>query len=70
MPVGPGKYDGIATAVWEVTKARAVLVAVVDGNKGSGFSMQTSDQTFAFWIPAILRNIADGIEADMKSTRS
>ena len=41
MALGPGKYDDLATHVREHAKARAAIVIVIGGEKGSGFSVQT-----------------------------
>lgn len=38
--LGAGKYDDEATLIRERTKARGVIVIVLDGNRGSGFSCQ------------------------------
>lgn len=40
MPIGPGKYDDEATFVREETRAEAVVVLVVNGDRGTGFSVQ------------------------------
>lgn len=40
MPEGPGKYDDLCTLVREKAKARGVLVAIIDGEYGQGFSVQ------------------------------
>ncbi len=40
MALGPGKYDDMATHVRENTDAAAVVVIVLNGNKGNGFSVQ------------------------------
>jgi predicted ATP-grasp superfamily ATP-dependent carboligase len=42
MALGPGKYDDVATIVRELTDAAAVIVLVIEGNQGSGFSVQTT----------------------------
>jgi hypothetical protein len=60
---GPGKYDALATTVREAARARAVVVIVVDGEHGSGFSVQMREAV-ALALPAMLRRIADAIEAD------
>lgn len=39
--IGPGKYDNICTIVREKTDALTAIVIILDGNKGSGFSIQT-----------------------------
>ncbi len=40
MAYGPGKYDDLATYVREKAEAKGVLILVLDGNRGSGFSAQ------------------------------
>ncbi len=60
--IGPGKYDDVATMVRESTQAEAVIIMVVGGNKGSGFSVQAPLE-FTLKLPNILRNIAADIEA-------
>lgn len=61
MAIGPGKYDDLATDVREKARARAVVVIVVEGDKGSGFSVQAHDDV-ALALPLLLRRIADDIE--------
>jgi hypothetical protein len=39
--IGPGKYDDVCTIVREKTDALTAIVIILDGNKGSGFSIQT-----------------------------
>jgi len=64
MAIGPGKYDDLCTLVRERagigTELRGeggVILIVVGGNKGSGFSCQaTLDTTLA--LPDILEDIA------------
>lgn len=63
MAAGPGKYDALATTVREAARARAVVLIVVDGEHGSGFSVQMREAV-ALALPAMLRRIADAIEAD------
>lgn len=60
MPLGPGKYDAICTKVREETKG-AVLLIVVNGIYGSGFSAQVTPEVAA-GICEILRSTADNIE--------
>lgn len=61
MAFGPGKYDELATEVRTKAKAEGVLVLIVNGVRGSGFSAQLSlDLTLT--LPAILRDIANQIE--------
>lgn len=61
MPIGPGKYDDLATYVREKAEAAGAIVFVIDGNKGNGFAMQAPfDVTLR--LPAMLRHMADEIE--------
>ncbi len=60
--IGPGKYDDLATDVRTKTRAEGVIVLVINGTKGSGFSAQLSlDLTLT--LPTILRDVAQQIEA-------
>jgi hypothetical protein len=64
MPVGPGKYDDLATLVREQAAADGVVVIVIGGAAGPGFSVQASPEVTAS-LPRLLRTLADGIERDM-----
>lgn len=66
MPRGPGKYDEVCTAARLATLADAVVLIVIDGDKGSGFSVQsvtTRSVAITARLPALLRSVADKIEA-------
>ena len=65
MPIGAGKYDGVASAVMEVTEATGVIVMVFGGHAGSGFSVHTIDPRLAGAVPRLLREMADSIEKDL-----
>jgi hypothetical protein len=67
VALGPGKYDDLATYVREQTDAVGVIVIVIDGNAGSGFSCQASREVTAS-LPLLLRRVADDIEADTAGT--
>ena len=70
MPVGPGKYDGEATWVQARTQAPGVLLMILDGNKGNGFSIASFDiqatLEITILLPKLLREMANQIEADLK----
>lgn len=66
MATGPGKYDGITTLVREQTEAYAVILMVIDGNRGTGFSVQTRDPALVAGLPSFLRIVADEIEVDLQ----
>jgi len=63
MAIGPGRYDALATHVREVTKAKGVLLIVIGGEHGDGFSAQLPME-HTLMIPDILRRVADSIERD------
>ena len=65
MALGPGKYDDAATVVMEMTKAAGVLVIVMGGDRGQGFSFQGVSIELIRQVPAMLRTVADQIEADL-----
>ncbi len=45
MPIGPGKYDDECTMLRESTEAQGVIVIVIGGKLGSGFSVQADRHT-------------------------
>lgn len=64
MPISPGKYNDLCTAVRTTAVARAALIIIIEGKRGSGFSVQTSDFEIVLGLPDILRATADSIERD------
>jgi len=61
MAFGPGKYDEAVTTLREILGARGILLVVVDGIHGSGFSAQLPpDLTLS--LPEVLRSLADQID--------
>jgi|GEM_PF-1230837 hypothetical protein len=70
MSIGSGKYDGEATWVQVRTQATGVLLMIVDGNKGNGFSLASYDiqatLEITLSLPKLLRMMADQIEIDIK----
>jgi hypothetical protein len=69
MPTGPGKYDDLATAARLGADALGVILIVIRGDKGSGFSVQLDDTLRPYALPVVLRDIADQIEADLPDGR-
>ena len=61
MAFGPGKYDDLATEVRAKAKAEGVVVIVVNGTKGNGFSAQLSP-ALTLTLPQMLRIMADQME--------
>ena len=62
MPQGPGKYDDICTEARVAASAEAVVLIVLGGEKGSGFSVQAIEGDITRRLPALLRSVADEIE--------
>jgi len=62
--VGPGKYDDLCTYVREQTKAQVVLVIILGGEKGDGFSCQGDSYAMGL-VPDLLDTVARGVRSDM-----
>jgi hypothetical protein len=63
MAFGPGKYDDLCTKVRDETHAQGVILIVIQGDKGTGFSCQLPLDV-AMRVPEILRDVAGQIEGD------
>ncbi len=61
--LGAGKYDELCTYVRDQAGARGAIIVVIGGVKGAGFSCQ-ADLVTTLSLPAILRRLANQIEAD------
>ena len=61
MALGPGKYDALVTRIMDEAPARGVILLIIDGVLGSGFSVQATVE-IAATLPALLREVADQIE--------
>jgi hypothetical protein len=64
MPVGPGKYDDLASIVLQQAAADGVIVIVIGGAAGGGCSIQATPEIIA-GLPRLLRTFAASIERDM-----
>lgn len=78
MPLGPGKYDDMCTMVREATGAQAVVVVIVGGSRGDGFSVQAEQcedpkankiiwATIAGSLRAVAKQIVEDLKLDLKS---
>ena len=65
--ISHGKYDVLVTDVRERTLARGVLLIILDGVHGNGFSAQI-EGSLVVDVPGILRKLADEIEASFQTT--
>ena len=63
MPIGPGKYDQLCTHVREIANARAAIIIVLDGEAGSGFSVQAHESVPPKKLAAILQAVIDELRA-------
>ena len=68
MALGPGKYDDVCTMVAEQVgigeQGGGVIVIVLGGNKGNGFSCQADLRT-TLLLPDMLEEIARQIRGDV-----
>jgi len=63
MAIGAGKYDDECTRVRTATHASGVLLIVLNGDFGSGFSCQ-ADAATTLGLPEILEKVAAQIRRD------
>ena len=63
---GPGKYDDWCSRIIEQHHPQGVLVMVVGGDRGEGFSVQAIKPAMDA-LPRALRIMADAIEQQLKS---
>lgn len=64
MTAGPGRYDDLATYCREMSDASGVVVLVIGGTAGNGFSVQGELHTLA-GLPAMLEDLAREIRKDL-----
>jgi hypothetical protein len=65
---GPGKYDDDCEEILHRHGARGVLLAVIGGDKGQGFSV-AADFSVMSMLPDMLEFIAEQIRNDMKEAK-
>lgn len=68
MPLGPGKYDRECAQARRDADAAGVVLIVMGGRHGDGFSAQLN-QHLLRGLPDTLRFIADEMEAALKEGR-
>lgn len=61
MAIGPGKYDQEVTQLREQLKADGIMLVVIRGSRGSGFSAQLS-LADTVDLPKALRDMAEQME--------
>lgn len=66
MAIGAGKYHDLCELVYGLAKARAVMVIIIDGQRGTGVSSKADIATTAA-LPEILEDLARQIRADRRA---
>jgi hypothetical protein len=61
---GPGRYDDICTQAREAAQADGVVLVVINGKHGLGFSVQLTKPLWFKQLPDLLREVADQMEKD------
>ena len=59
---GPGKYDDLCTQAREAAEAQAVVLIVMNGNKGSGFSVQALEPITPSLLSVMLSDLANQVQ--------
>lgn len=65
MPVGPGKYAGIAERARAEAKALGAVVIVIEGEHGSSFEVEGPMQ-LNMMLPELLENMAKDIRKSLE----
>lgn len=66
---GPGKYDALCTYVREQTNAGTVVLIILEGDDGHGFSVQTNIVHSRTFLPDLLETVAADIRANWKEIK-
>lgn len=64
MPTGPGKYDDLCTEIRNRTLADGVVLIVLGGVRGPGFSVQLPFE-LRHRLPDILETMVQSIRAEL-----
>jgi hypothetical protein len=65
--IGPGKYDDLTTVLQQTTGAQGLVLVVVGGRLGSGFSCQTEHHDLLLVMARAMRKAADQMEQDYQA---
>lgn len=65
MPMGPGKYDAACTVLRESTGAQAVVAIVLNGVRGTGFSVQVAQPDRL--PPLVLADLLDHVARELRA---
>jgi hypothetical protein len=64
MALGPGRYDDLCTEVREKANADGVILIIIEGDRGFGFSVQAPPWVM-LKLPETLRRVAQTIADDL-----
>lgn len=67
-PLGRGRYDDLCEKAFKEAQARGMILIVLGGTKGNGFSV-TMPPDLLPMIPSVLRVAANMIEEDQRQKR-
>lgn len=65
MPVGGGRYDSECEGLVHMLNAQGVILCVLGGVKGNGFSLAFEEISSLRAVPNLLRQMADSVELDL-----
>jgi len=68
MPKGPGKYDDLCEDVLKKSNAECVIVMVINGSLGNGFSVSSTRTDILFDLPYMLEQMASEIRNSLPQT--
>lgn len=61
---GPGKYGTECQDAMRATNAVACILIVIEGDRGTGFAVQTKEPELLRVLPTLLEKMAADIRAD------
>ena len=69
--IGPGKYDAVCTVAREMANAEVAFVIIINGSKGSGFSMQgdAHARISAETVAGLLEHVAAEMRRDINTLK-
>lgn len=69
MSIGRGKYGGIAEELAQRFKARGIIIAIIEGDKGTGIELVGPSAVHAM-VPGFLEAMAKDLQAMADKARS
>lgn len=63
----PSRYERVGLLALNATQAEGLILIIVGGVHGHGFTLHATDPEFHREVPALLRNLAAQIEAESRA---